>query len=112
LRQTNLFPVHHEKSAQVTPSLREAAKVKAQRETDRAVCSPQQQPPPLASQFDAVVPSIEWSILPQQRPRKRRPIATTDLVRNLQRNKISDPPAQLEENDDDVEVVAHTGCVS
>lgn len=112
LRNTNLFPVRLDKSAQVTPSLQKQARAKkaGQQNTDHAVSSLQPPLPPVTSQYDPVSYVEEGTIVPQPRPRSSvsRHTNSTDLVDNMRKAHISGPQARSEEND--VEVLEHTGC--
>lgn len=111
LRETNLFPVHLEKSAQVTPSLQDKARAQAQAQHQNDLdLSVQRLLPPFASQYDSVRCSTagEGARVPARRSVRRR-ADTAELAENMRRARISGSQAQNEE--DDVQVVQHTGCV-
>lgn len=103
-----LFPERTDKSAQVTPSLRDKAWANKEKARSRAQKSVQQSLPPPDSQYDLANLPNSKSIVPKRWPRGSKR-STTDLVTCMQNTRISGQPTQ-EVDDNDIEVLEHTGC--
>ena len=120
LRETNLFPVHLEKSAQVTPCLQGRARAQAQalakaqtQQKNGRELKKQQLLPPFASQYDPARSSAarEGARVPARSSVRARSNAAA-LVENMRKAQISGSQAYREDDDVEVVEVEHTGCVS